>query len=360
MGGTWVALVVLSLLVVAHTYEETKLEDVIGEYDFRMFKNLFVNTTQLLLQAIGRVEATAAKDESLAELKEAMKEISESLTAANQQALAVRETVNNGADATKVELQAFQDLILAKLSDVKVFVEQKVKQMENQVAKLGQMSVNLAAGDCQDLYDLGFNASGVYYLQKFGRQVLCDMETGLGGWLVIQRRAKVVEQVDFNRDWHEYKAGFGDLETEFWAGNDFLHVLTNQKTYELQIDMIDFEKGAYWASYSTFRVGSESSGYVLDVGNYSGNATDAFTYHHGRPFTSNDRDNDLYKDGNCATYFSGAWWYDRCYDAHLNGVFPATPDRQNASFITWWAHENGRKVPLVLTSVTLRVKPRNH
>ncbi|KAG7158574.1 Techylectin-5B-like 5, partial [Homarus americanus] len=55
--------------------------------------------------------------------------------------------------------------------------------------------------------------------------------------------------VDFNRDWHEYKAGFGDLETEFWAGNDFLHVLTNQKTYELHVDMVDFEKGPYWASY---------------------------------------------------------------------------------------------------------------
>ncbi|KAG7175609.1 Techylectin-5B-like 4 [Homarus americanus] len=110
--------------------------------------------------------------------------------------------------------------------------------------------------------------------------------------------------------------------------------------------------------FRTFRVGSESSGYELDIGNYSGNATDAFTYHHGRPFTSYDRDNDLYIDGNCARYFSGGWWYDRCYDAHLNGVFPVTPDRQNASFITWWAHEDGLKVPLVLNSATLRVKPR--
>lgn len=360
MGGTWGPLVVLSLLVVAHTYEETKLEDVVGEYDIMMFKNLLLNTTQRLLQAISRVETTAAKDESLAELKETMRGISESLAVANQQAIAVRESVNNGADSTKTELRRFQDQILSKLSDVKLFMELKTKHMEDQVAKLGRISVNRLAGDCQDLYEMGFNASGVYYLQKFGRQVLCDMETGQGGWLVIQRRAKVVEQVDFNRDWHEYKAGFGDLEAEFWAGNDFLHVLTNQKSYELKIDMVDFEKGSYWASYSTFRVGSESSGYALDVGNYSGNSTDAFTYHHGRPFTTYDRDNDLYNDGNCATYFSGGWWYDRCYDAHLNGVFPVTPDRQNASFITWWAHENGMKVPLVLNSVALRVKPRLH
>lgn len=39
------------------------------------------------------------------------------------------------------------------------------------------------------------------------------------------------------------------MESEFWAGNDFLHVLTNQKTYKVYIDMVDFEKGPYWASY---------------------------------------------------------------------------------------------------------------
>lgn len=358
MTGLWGGLAVLSLLVMAHSFEETKLEDVVGEYNLRMLQNVLVNTTQTLLQVIDRLETTAAKEETLSELKESMKDVSDSLEAANELARSVRESVNNGADATKIELRMFQDQILAKLSDVKLFVEHKTKQMEDQVAKISQMSVNLLAGDCQDLYDMGSNASGVYYLQKFGRQVLCEMESGEGGWLVIQRRAKVMEQVDFNRDWHEYKAGFGDLESEFWVGNDFLHVLTNQKTYELYIKMEDFEKGPYWASYSTFRVGSESSGYELDIGNYSGNATDAFTYHHGQSFTSLDRDNDLYNDGNCAKYFSGGWWYDRCYDAHLNGVYPVTPDRQNASFITWWAHEDGQKVPLVLTSVSIKVKPR--
>lgn len=195
MAGMWGVLAVLSLLVVAHSFEETRLEDVVGEYNIRIFQNLFINTTQRLLQVINRLETTAAKEDSLSELKESVKEISDSLEAANEHARAVRESVNNGADATKVELQMFQDHVLGKLSDVKLFVEHKSKQMEEQVAKVSQMSVNLLAGDCQDLYDMGFNASGVYYLQKFGRQVLCDMESEQGGWLVIQRRAKVMEQV---------------------------------------------------------------------------------------------------------------------------------------------------------------------
>lgn len=53
----------------------------------------------------------------------------------------------------------------------------------------------LVATDCQDLYELGLNATGVYYLPRHGRSVLCEMEGGDGGWMVMQRRAKVESQV---------------------------------------------------------------------------------------------------------------------------------------------------------------------
>lgn len=63
--------------------------------------------------------------------------------------------------------------------------------------------------------------------------------------------------------------------------------------------------------FSDFRVGSEDSFYALDIGNYSGNASDSFTYHHGRSFSTKDKDHDNFEDGNCASYFAGGWWYDR-------------------------------------------------
>ncbi|XP_060575485.1 ficolin-1-like [Ruditapes philippinarum] len=69
--------------------------------------------------------------------------------------------------------------------------------------------------------------------------VYCDMDTDDGGWTVFQRRQD--GSVDFFRDWEEYKTGFGDLNGEFWLGNKYLNLLTNDdKQHELRIDMEDF------------------------------------------------------------------------------------------------------------------------
>lgn len=43
-------------------------------------------------------------------------------------------------------------------------------------------------------------------------------------------------------------------------------------------------------------------------------------YHNGRPFTTKDRDNDAY-GYNCASSYSGAWWYNACYHSELNRQF---------------------------------------
>lgn len=60
----------------------------------------------------------------------------------------------------------------------------------------------MMATDCQDLHELGLNATGVYYLPRHGRNVLCEMESGDGGWLVVQRRARVERQVSDMRKKH--------------------------------------------------------------------------------------------------------------------------------------------------------------
>ena len=163
--------------------------------------------------------------------------------------------------------------------------------------------------------------SGVYSIfssQNQLIQVYCDMETDGGGWTVFQRRQD--GSVDFNRNWTDYKNGFGNINGEFWLGLDYIHWLLSlsKSGNELRVDLGDSQGNRAYAKYSTFSVGDESTKYVLGVSGYSGNAGDSLAYHNGMKFTTKDQDNDLSVSGNCAIFYHGAWWYSGCYDSNLN------------------------------------------
>ena len=78
--------------------------------------------------------------------------------------------------------------------------------------------------------------------------------------------------VDFYRDWNSYKKGFGDLNGEFWLGNDNLHRLTAQGDYQLRVDLEDFENNKKYALYDKFRIADAKHRYRLTARGYSGTA----------------------------------------------------------------------------------------
>ena len=169
----------------------------------------------------------------------------------------------------------------------------------------------------------GHTLSGVYtiqpdYLEPF--EVYCDQETDGGGWAVFQRRRD--GSVHFERNWNEYVNGFGNINGEYWLGLHKIYRLTrwNQFHPELRIDLKDFENNAGYAKYSTFYIGSVSTDYTLQVAGYSGNIGDDLSYSNGKKFTTLDRDNDEYSS-NCASRYHGGWWFQHCYNIHLNGVY---------------------------------------
>ena len=104
-------------------------------------------------------------------------------------------------------------------------------------------------------------------------QVLCDMTTDGGGWIVFQRRLD--GSVDFYLDWESYKNGFGDLNGEFSLGNDNLHRLTGNDDAILRVDLEDFDGDTRYAEYTTFKVADEADNYRLLIGGYSGTAGDS-------------------------------------------------------------------------------------
>ena len=129
---------------------------------------------------------------------------------------------------------------------------------------------------CAKLLEIGFTSSGVYTINPDGGepiQVLCDMTTDGGGWTVFQRRLD--GSVDFYLDWESYKNGFGDLNGEFWLGNDNLHRLTATDDVILRVNLEDFDGNKAYAEYTTFKVADKADKYRLSIGEYSGTAGDS-------------------------------------------------------------------------------------
>ncbi|XP_041752325.1 ryncolin-1 isoform X1 [Coregonus clupeaformis] len=142
--------------------------------------------------------------------------------------------------------------------------------------------------DCNEVYRSGFGLNGVYTIHPAGPtspvQVFCDMSMDsayLGKWTVIQNRQD--GSVNFHRKWDEYKSGFGSAAGEHWLGLETMHLLTTKGTYELRVDMEDFEGKKVYAQYSSFSVGPEAEGYLLKLGSFKdGGAGDSMTHHSGQ------------------------------------------------------------------------------
>ena len=80
---------------------------------------------------------------------------------------------------------------------------------------------------------------------------------------------------DFYLDWVAYKTGFGNLNGEFWLGNNNLHRMTAAEEMKLRVALEDFEGDVRYAEYTTFKVADEGNKYRLRIGGYNGTAGDS-------------------------------------------------------------------------------------
>lgn len=176
--------------------------------------------------------------------------------------------------------------------------------------------------DCYELYQNGFRVSGVYPIKLPKGAVLnvwCDLTPGDGGWTVIQRRHDGSE--NFTRIWDDYAFGFGNVNSEYYFGNENIHQLTTNGNYSLRIGLTDWENNTAYAQYGHFSIDSEDEDYKLHVSGYNGTAGDALNeYHDGMKFTTIDKDNDKWHS-NCAAKDQAGWWYRACGFSSLNGIY---------------------------------------
>ncbi|XP_060771439.1 tenascin isoform X2 [Neoarius graeffei] len=205
--------------------------------------------------------------------------------------------------------------------------------------------------DCSQELMNGETDSGVVEIFPGGKQgqpvmVYCDMETDGGGWTIFQRRKDGT--TNFFRTWQEYRKGFGDLEGEFWLGNDFLHNLTTMTPMNMRVDLRSGDESVY-AHYSTFSVDTMKKHYMMRVSGYSGTAGDSLSYHDKRPFSTFDRDPQPFIT-RCAMSYRGGWWYRNCHEANLNGLYNTHTNHQGVIWTAW----KGKKFSIPFSEMKLR------
>ncbi|CDQ96368.1 unnamed protein product [Oncorhynchus mykiss] len=175
------------------------------------------------------------------------------------------------------------------------------------------------------------------------------MDTDGGGWIVFVRRQS--GKLEFFRNWRNYTAGFGDMNDEFWLGLSNLHKITVAGQYELRVDLRDKGDVAY-AQYDKFSVSDPRSRYKVHVGGYSGTAGDSMTYHHGRPFSTYDHDNDIAVT-NCALSYKGAFWYKNCHRVNLMGRYGDDSHSKGVNWFHWKGHEHS------IEFAEMKIRPSN-
>ncbi|XP_012665305.1 angiopoietin-2 isoform X3 [Otolemur garnettii] len=210
--------------------------------------------------------------------------------------------------------------------------------------------------DCAEVFKSGLITNGIYTLtfpnSTEETKAYCDMETGGGGWTVIQRRED--GSVDFQRTWKEYKMGFGDPSGEYWLGNEFVSQLTNQQRYVLKIRLTDWEGNEAYSLYEHFYLSSEELNYRIHLKGLTGTAGKISSISQpGNDFSTKDADNDkcICK---CSQMLTGGWWFDACGPSNLNGMY--YPQRQNTNKFNGikWYYWKGSGYSLKATTMMIR------
>lgn len=174
------------------------------------------------------------------------------------------------------------------------------------------------------------------------------------GWIVIQRRQS--SNVAFqNKNWEDYRTGFGSYLGNYWMGLEKIHEITSSGDYELFIGFRYFDEyyNQRYALYDTFAVGSEADYYKLTVSGYSTGSTavDSLQMHDGQSFSTYDEDHDGLGGGiDCANLFGerhGGWWFGggstgnnndlvSCVSSNLNGQYYTYGQSASSNRITWY------------------------
>ncbi|XP_044184510.1 fibrinogen-like protein 1 [Acropora millepora] len=189
------------------------------------------------------------------------------------------------------------------------------------------------ATSCKEVQSLGGTADGEYSIKLSESSIVsvyCDQTTDGGGWTVIQRRQSPY-LVSFNRGWVEYQGGFGNVSSDFWLGNENIHLLSHPTPVKIRFELEASGGQQGFAEYENFTISGNSDNYRINLSGYSGNLGNSFfsSYiwwtENNMQFSTPDKDNDANPVGRCTD--NSGWWYNYCGLINLNN--PSHPHWNN-------------------------------
>uniref|UniRef100_A0A0K8U109 Tenascin-N n=2 Tax=Bactrocera latifrons TaxID=174628 RepID=A0A0K8U109_BACLA len=127
-------------------------------------------------------------------------------------------------------------------------------------------------------------------------------------WLLIQRR--INDKLSFNRNWQEYKNGFGDLTGSFFIGLERLHKLLLGTNSLLWIQLGTATNDSPYRIYTNFLIANETEQYrlvSLDIENLRDDLVNAKDWR----FQTFDAGNE------CAKTMQSGWWYNETKEQNV-------------------------------------------
>ncbi|XP_030564218.1 ficolin-1-like isoform X2 [Drosophila novamexicana] len=267
---------------------------------------------------LGSIQAQDRLKEKIAELQLKViediykEELINSLREANE-LLLNKNCTSTSCGASEVELNQEIIELQTTAKNLQVMVHNNNQQLQSMIEDQLHMCQSLLANtksnsiierpEATSCAPFGFY-TGIEVLHLPGARpfrVFCDGHTIGPGWTLIQRRYDGSE--DFNRNWNDYRNGFGNLDKEFFLGLENIYRLTNYQRCELYIYIETFDNEITWARYDNFVIGSEAENYkLISVGYFTG-IEDRLTRQVNIEFSSHDRENSL-------NNYSGYWFFD--------------------------------------------------
>ncbi|XP_066296916.1 angiopoietin-2-like isoform X2 [Branchiostoma lanceolatum] len=140
----------------------------------------------------------------------------------------------------------------------------------------------------------------------------------------------------------------------------FIKIPPSQNKYMIRFVVTDWKGDVRWAEYDEFRIENEDTNYRAHVGVVSSDHEHGGQFiMDGAQFSTVDKDNDSYEDGNCAKEMASAGWFSNCgISCNWNGRYYKTVTGQyeitGAADGMWWWNWHG--VSYSLKAITVKIR----